>query len=152
MPLLNPDKYMYLPVLLSTHEVMAHIRDVLPTEGVDLNVVIKAMLDKIIYNRMGRYGKWIGPLGAYLIQAPEELPMPHLEVDMHLHEAEVFLIDTLAAVLPRMPMDMTYYQYNYPGGEDQTNLIVYVPVDKAECPIGLHSKLVPAQAVRYTAR
>jgi hypothetical protein len=149
---LDPNKFMYLPVLLTTHEVMAHIRDVLPTEGIDLNVVIKAMLDKVFHNHLGRYGKWLGPLGAYRIQAPEVLPMSDFDVDMHLHEAEVFLIDTITGVLPRIPMEMSYYLYLYPGGEDQTNLIVYVPMDKAECPEGLRHKLVPSAAVHYTAR
>lgn len=149
---MDPNKFMYLPVLLTTHEVMGHMRDALPCDGVDLNVVIKAMLDKIFHNHMTHFGRLIGPLGAYRIQAPETLGMSDFDVDMHLHEAEVLLLDILTAVLPRLPMDMKYYLYYYPGGVDQTNLVVYVPMEKAECHPGLQHKLVPAQAVRYTAR
>lgn len=142
---------MYLPVLLTVSEVMMHMRDALPTDGVDLNVVVKAMLDKVFHNHMGPYGRFIGPLGAYKIQAQENHPMSDLEIDMHLHEAEVLLIDVLSAALPQLPMNMTNFLYRYPGGEDQTNIIVYVPMDRNKCHPAFVSKLVPAQAVHYTA-
>lgn len=147
-----PDNATYLPVLLSVHDTMMYIRDSLPTEGVDLNPIITAMLDKVVRNRMRTYGLHTGPLGAYKVQAPPNLAMDDVTIDMHLHEAEVFLIDTLAAALPQAPMDMNNFFYVYPRGEDQTNLIVYVPLDKAQCPPALHGKLVPAAAVRHTAR
>jgi len=152
VPLLIPDSTTYLPVLLSVHDVMMYIRDSLPTAGVDLNPIITAMLDKVVRNRVNTYGLFMGPLGAYKVQAPENLRMDDLTIDMHLHEAEVYLIDMLAAALPHAPMDMKDFYYVYPRGEDQTNLIVYVPMDKSQCPPALHGKLVPAAAVRHTAR
>ena len=144
---------MFLPILLDVVDTINHLRQSLPeSDTVDMSTVVKAMLDRIFYNENPRFGHLQGPFGAYRQQVPQTLSMPDFDIDLIIHEVEVQLIDHISAVVPSLSLNMTDHYYNYPGGENQPNLYIYVPMDPDSCPPEYRAMLVPEHAVRYSRR
>lgn len=144
---------LYLPILLDVVDVISTLKQTLPeSDSVDMGLVVKAMLERIFYNVNPQFGHLQGPFGAYRQQAPQVLKMDDFNIDLIIHEAEIQLMDHISSVIPSLTLNMTDHYFNYPGGENQPNLYIYVPMDPAICSPEYRAKLVPEHAVRYSRR
>jgi len=144
---------MYLPVMINLGDVLMRMKAYLPhSDTVDMTAVIQSMFEKIFYDKQTYHGQYRGPFGAYRQQVPDTAGMTDFDIDLVLHQTELDVLDLLGGFFPTITTDLAKFFYHYPNGENQTNLIIYVPMNQDECPSDFRTKLLPAHAVRYTRR
>lgn len=142
---------MYLPYTISLEEFYNTLSDeLLFGKEVQLDIVLKEMLENIMHDKVGNYGRYQGILGSYLVQTPRLLT--HEETiadDIVLHEFELMLTDILAGYFPEMSMMPHGYRFFNPPGTH--HLLIYAPVTRDLSP-DESRKAVPEAALHYTLR
>lgn len=142
---------MYLPYAIQLEEFYNTLADELQFgKDIQLDIVLKEMLENIMHDRVGRYGRYQGILGSYLVQVPRTLTNEEvMQADITLHEFEAILTDTLAGYFPEMGIQPNTYRFFNPPGTH--NLLIYVPVTRDLSP-DESRKAVPEAALHYTLR
>lgn len=142
---------MFVPYKISVADILIVMRDELPyCRTLDVSYIMMELLQNIIFDRIGRYGPFQGPVGAYIQLIGRMISKEdEFEIDVKMHEFESMITDLLCGYFPSMAMQPHNHYFFYPAGE--TDLVIYVPVTE-DLPPALSAKAVPEQAIRSALR
>lgn len=142
----------YLPVLISLKTAKELLDQRFEHIAIDtqlmLGEIIKGVFVAPTTYRVMENGVPIyvdGAMGIFKQMRPLECNMADFDVSLAIHEAEIFVIDEITAVLPEASGSQGI-RFHYPGGSD---VFIFKQVNPELLPEDLKSKVVPHGAINH---